>query len=137
MIDAGPRGNMARFINHSCDPNCDTEPWIVNCDKRIGIFANRDIAIDEEFTFNYQLEQFGDAKTKCLCGAANCAGFIGDKAKDPRDNDKTPKEEKSKSKSKSKGGKMKPMSQITPDKSGKKRGRKNTIAIPNKRRKIE
>jgi len=61
---------------------CNTEPWIVNWDKRIGIFANRDISADEEFTFNYQFEQFGDAKTKCLCGAENCSGFIGDTAKD-------------------------------------------------------
>ena len=64
MIDAGPRGNWARFINHSCDPNCATEPWIVNGDKRIGIFALRDIAKGEELTFNYQLKQHGSQKTK-------------------------------------------------------------------------
>ena len=62
MIDAGPKGNLARYINHSCDPNCQTEPWIVNSDKRIGIFAIRDIMPDQELTFNYQLEQCGDAK---------------------------------------------------------------------------
>jgi len=77
MIDAGPRGNMARFINHSCDPNCYTEPWIVNGDKRIGIFSQRDIEKGEEFTYNYQFQQFGKGKTKCLCGAENCTGFLG------------------------------------------------------------
>ena len=64
MIDAGPRGNLARFINHSCDPNCFTEPWMVNQDVRVGIFAKVDIQPGEELTFNYQLEQHGEAKTK-------------------------------------------------------------------------
>lgn len=115
---------------------CNTEPWIVNWDKRIGIFANRDISADEEFTFNYQLEQFGDAKTKCLCGAENCSGFIGDKAKSGKTDEKTQKVPKN-SKSQ-KGGKMKPASQMTPEKlTGKKRGRKSTnISTQSKRRKI-
>ena len=64
MIDAGPRGNIARFINHSCNPNCSTEPWIVNGDRRVGIFSSRDIHPKEELTFNYQLEQHGTEKTK-------------------------------------------------------------------------
>ena len=63
-MDALKYGNCGRFINHSCDPNCATEPWIVNGDKRIGIFALRDIAKGEELTFNYQLKQHGSQKTK-------------------------------------------------------------------------
>lgn len=43
LIDAGPKGNLARFINHSCDPNCETQKWIVNGNTRIGIFAVKDI----------------------------------------------------------------------------------------------
>lgn len=43
MIDAGPSGNVARFINHSCDPNCQMIKWSVNGDARIGIFAIRNI----------------------------------------------------------------------------------------------
>lgn len=42
-IDAGECGNDARFINHSCDPNAQTEKWTVQGQYRIGIFANRDI----------------------------------------------------------------------------------------------
>ena len=34
MLDAGPRGNIARFINHSCDPNAETQKWTVNNDTR-------------------------------------------------------------------------------------------------------
>jgi SET domain-containing protein len=42
-IDAGPMGNWARFINHSCDPNCYAEVVEVGVHKCIGIFTNRNI----------------------------------------------------------------------------------------------
>ena len=74
LIDAGPRGNFARFINHSCEPNCFTEPWMVNQDIRVGIFAKKDIQPGEELTFNYQLEQHGEAKTKVLSVIENFTG---------------------------------------------------------------
>merc|ERR1712137_1496046 len=134
MIDAGPRGNWARFINHSCDPNCATEPWIVNGDKRIGIFALRDIAKGEELTFNYQLKQHGSQKTKCLCHSANCAGFIGDKTKEA-----TKSKEKSKSSTKSKAsGKMKPLSILREESESKKRRASGTLTSQSsKKRKTE
>lgn len=43
MIDAGPKGNSSRFMNHSCSPNCETQKWTVNGDVRIGLFALCDI----------------------------------------------------------------------------------------------
>ena len=43
VIDAGPKGNLARFMNHSCDPNVETQKWDVNGDIRIGLFALTDI----------------------------------------------------------------------------------------------
>lgn len=42
-IDAGPYGNDARFINHSCEPNSATKKWNVDGQTRIGFFAERDI----------------------------------------------------------------------------------------------
>lgn len=42
-IDAGPRGNAARFINHSCEPNCETQLWTVMGNVRVGLFAVKDI----------------------------------------------------------------------------------------------
>ena len=45
MIDAGPKGNIARFMNHSCDPNCETQKWTVNGDTRVGLFTNQDIKV--------------------------------------------------------------------------------------------
>ena len=54
IIDAGPKGNIARFMNHSCKPNCETEKWTVNGDTRVGIFAQADIPAGTELTFDYQ-----------------------------------------------------------------------------------
>ena len=79
MLDAGPRGNIARFVNHSCDPNSETQKWTVNGDTRIGLFAIEDMPAGTELSFNYQFESMGEIKKACLCGAANCSGFIGKK----------------------------------------------------------
>jgi SET domain-containing protein len=43
IIDAGPKGNLSRFMNHSCDPNLETQKWNVNGDVRVGLFALKDI----------------------------------------------------------------------------------------------
>lgn len=74
-------GNLARFMNHSCQPNCETQKWTVNGDTRVGLFATDDIAAGSELTFNYNLECVGKEKKICRCGAPNCSGFIGVKAK--------------------------------------------------------
>ncbi|XP_077992011.1 histone-lysine N-methyltransferase NSD2-like isoform X2 [Glandiceps talaboti] len=76
-IDAGPKGNLARFMNHSCDPNCETQKWTVNGDTRVGLFALKDITGGSELTFNYNLDCLGNDKKKCECGAKNCSGYIG------------------------------------------------------------
>merc|ERR1712018_1039959 len=83
MIDAGPKGNIARFTNHSCDPNCETQKWTVNGDTRVGLFALQDIPSGSELTFNYQFETMGEVKQICLCGSKNCSGFIGEKPARP------------------------------------------------------
>lgn len=64
-------------MNHSCDPNCETQKWVVNNQVRVGLFSNCDIPKGSELTFNYNLECRGDEKTKCLCNSKNCSGFIG------------------------------------------------------------
>ncbi|XP_030068161.1 LOW QUALITY PROTEIN: histone-lysine N-methyltransferase, H3 lysine-36 specific [Microcaecilia unicolor] len=77
IIDAGPKGNYARFMNHCCQPNCETQKWSVNGDTRVGLFALCDIKAGTELTFNYNLECLGNGKTVCKCGAPNCSGFLG------------------------------------------------------------
>ncbi|KAL1561204.1 [histone H3]-lysine(4) N-trimethyltransferase [Salvia divinorum] len=78
VIDACSKGNLGRFINHSCDPNCRTEKWMVNGEVCVGLFAIRDIKKGEEVTFDYNyVRVFGAAAKKCVCGSPNCRGYIG------------------------------------------------------------
>ncbi|XP_022768083.1 histone-lysine N-methyltransferase ASHH2-like isoform X2 [Durio zibethinus] len=78
VIDAYVKGNLGRFVNHSCDPNCRTEKWMVNGEICIGLFALRDIKKGEEVTFDYNyVRVFGAAAKKCHCGSPHCRGYIG------------------------------------------------------------
>ncbi|KAM0940024.1 putative [histone H3]-lysine(4) N-trimethyltransferase chromatin remodeling SET family [Dioscorea sansibarensis] len=78
VIDACAKGNLGRFINHSCEPNCRTEKWMVNGEVCIGLFAVRDIKEGEEVTFDYNyVRVFGAAAKKCVCGSSECRGYIG------------------------------------------------------------
>ncbi|XP_052430657.1 histone-lysine N-methyltransferase, H3 lysine-36 specific isoform X2 [Carassius gibelio] len=95
IIDAGPKGNQSRFMNHSCQPNCETQKWTVNGDTRVGLFALEDIPTGVELTFNYNLECLGNGKTVCKCGAPNCSGFLGVRPKNqPSSDDKMRKMKK-------------------------------------------
>lgn len=77
VIDPTHKGNMARFINHSCDPNCETQKWNVLGEICVGIFAVRDIEIGEELSFNYQFDVYQTPFTRCLCGTKNCKKYLG------------------------------------------------------------
>lgn len=59
VIDATKKGNISRFINHSCDPNAETQKWTVNGELRIGFFSKKPIMPDEEVTFDYQFQRYG------------------------------------------------------------------------------
>lgn len=61
VIDATKKGNISRFINHSCDPNAETQKWTVNGELRIGFFSTKPITPDEEITFDYQFQRYGYA----------------------------------------------------------------------------
>lgn len=62
----------AMFINHSCDPNCESEEE----DGRIFISALRDISPGEELTYEYNLHDSDDEQGDCYCGAAQCRGTM-------------------------------------------------------------
>ena len=80
VVDAAVDGNDSRFINHSCDPNCET--FIQR--GQIFIEAIRDIPAGTELTYDYLYERTEDEKGKpgieeyyaCHCGAKNCRGTI-------------------------------------------------------------
>ncbi|TQV99108.1 histone-lysine N-methyltransferase, H3 lysine-4 specific [Cordyceps javanica] len=78
VIDATKKGGIARFINHSCMPNCTAKIIKVEGSKRIVIYALRDITMNEELTYDYKFErEIGSLdRIPCLCGTAACKGFL-------------------------------------------------------------
>ncbi|XP_036222476.2 histone-lysine N-methyltransferase Set2 [Bactrocera oleae] len=78
IIDATIKGNISRFINHSCDPNAETQKWTVNGELRIGFFSRKSIMPGEEITFDYQYQRYGREAQRCYCESANCRGWIGE-----------------------------------------------------------
>src|SRR3954470_4351582 len=71
-IDGAVDWNPARFINHSCAPNCEAQEE----NERIWIIALRDLAAGEELTFNYGYDLQDYEDHPCRCGAAECIGFM-------------------------------------------------------------
>ena len=71
-IDGSVDWNPARFINHSCAPNCEARME----DDRIWIIAQRDIAPGEELSFNYGYDLQDYLDHPCRCGAAECLGYM-------------------------------------------------------------
>jgi len=71
-LDGSVAWNPARFLNHSCEPNCEAE----RIEEHIWIIARRAIRAGEEITFNYgyALEDYRDHP--CRCGAAGCVGYM-------------------------------------------------------------
>ncbi|AMD19722.1 HCL429Wp [Eremothecium sinecaudum] len=78
VIDATKRGGIARFINHCCEPSCTAKIIKVDGTKRIVIYALRDVAQNEELTYDYKFEREADDQERlpCLCGAPSCKGFL-------------------------------------------------------------
>jgi SET domain-containing protein len=79
VVDAAVGGNEARFINHSCAPNCEA---VIEDGRRIFIEAIRDIPVGEELVYDYQYERTDDHTAEderfysCRCGAPGCRGTI-------------------------------------------------------------
>ena len=64
VVDATAKGGTARFINHSCVPNCATEKWLVAGEVRVGIFARARIPAGAEVTYNYCLAWNGGKRIR-------------------------------------------------------------------------
>lgn len=71
-LDGNVPENPARFINHSCAPNCEAE----DDGGRIWIVALRDVRAGEELSFNYGYDLEEYRENPCLCGVPECVGFI-------------------------------------------------------------
>jgi SET domain-containing protein len=71
-LDGSVEWNPARFLNHSCAPNCDAEQH----GDRIWIVTTREVAEGEELTFNYGFDLSEYRDHPCCCGTPNCVGFM-------------------------------------------------------------
>jgi uncharacterized protein len=86
VIDAGIHGNEARFINHGCDPNCQS----VNMQRRVFIEAIRTIRPGDELSYDYQIQRDPedapevDVIFACRCAAPSCRGSMLEPRKKPR-----------------------------------------------------
>ncbi|KAL3618427.1 hypothetical protein CASFOL_038748 [Castilleja foliolosa] len=81
VVDATRRGGIARFINHSCEPNCYTKVISVEGQKKIFIYAKRHISAGEELSYNYKFP-LEEKKIPCNCGSKRVSWFAELKLED-------------------------------------------------------
>uniref|UniRef100_A0A7E4VNM6 [histone H3]-lysine(4) N-trimethyltransferase n=1 Tax=Panagrellus redivivus TaxID=6233 RepID=A0A7E4VNM6_PANRE len=74
-IDGTRIGNVSRYINHSCDPNCVVKTQKIEGLKHLFIVSRRHIEKGEELTYDYHLPE-EEEKIPCLCGAKKCRKFL-------------------------------------------------------------
>ncbi|KAK4161461.1 hypothetical protein QBC43DRAFT_97146 [Cladorrhinum sp. PSN259] len=105
MIIDATTGSIARFVNHSCSPNCRMIKWIVSGQPRMALFAgDRPIMTGEELTYDYNFDPFSNKNVqKCLCGSPNCRGVLGPKPKEVKQ-PKVAKDDKKPTKAQAKAG---------------------------------
>ncbi|KAF7510634.1 hypothetical protein GJ744_006246 [Endocarpon pusillum] len=86
MIIDATRGSIARFVNHSCEPNCRMEKWTVGGKPRMALFAgDKGIMTGDELTYDYNFDPFSQKNVQeCRCGSSKCRGVLGPKAKEER-----------------------------------------------------
>eukprot|EP00741_Cyanophora_paradoxa_P011007 tig00020553_g10639.t1 len=75
IIDATKKANKARFVNHSCDPNCSMTIITIRNKSKIVCLAARDIEESQEITYDYKFER-EEVKIPCFCGTARCRGTL-------------------------------------------------------------
>ncbi|KAF9888398.1 hypothetical protein FE257_008676 [Aspergillus nanangensis] len=84
MIIDATRGSIARFVNHSCQPNCRMEKWTVAGKPRMALFAgDRGVMTGEELTYDYNFDPYSQKNVQqCRCGSSNCRGILGPRPKE-------------------------------------------------------
>jgi histone-lysine N-methyltransferase ASH1L len=109
MIIDATRGSIARFVNHSCAPNCRMEKWTVDGKPRMALFAGENgIMTGEELTYDYNFDPYSQKNVQeCRCGAKNCRGYLGPKTKEPKKQGSEEKEDEKRPESRLAGAKRK------------------------------
>ncbi|KAL8655512.1 MAG: hypothetical protein Q9210_000818 [Variospora velana] len=87
MILDATRGSIARFINHSCEPNCEMIKMTVSGKPRMALFAGENgIMTGEELTYDYNFNPYSvKSVQQCRCGVPSCRGVLGPKPKEIKD----------------------------------------------------
>lgn len=87
MILDATRGSIARFVNHSCAPNCRMIKWTVAGKPRVALFAgDNGIMTGEELTYDYNFDPYSVKNVQeCRCRAEGCRGVLGPKPKEMRE----------------------------------------------------
>ncbi|XP_050336751.1 histone-lysine N-methyltransferase ash1 [Bactrocera neohumeralis] len=81
VIDGHRMGSDGRFVNHSCQPNCEMQKWSVNGLSRMALFAKRNIEPGEELSYDYNFSLFNPSEGQpCRCNTPQCRGVIGGKS---------------------------------------------------------
>ncbi|KAK4388630.1 Histone-lysine N-methyltransferase, H3 lysine-4 specific [Sesamum angolense] len=77
IIDATRKGGIARFVNHSCQPNCVAKVISVRNEKKVVFFAERDIYPGEEITYDYHFNHEDEGeRIPCYCNSKNCRRYL-------------------------------------------------------------
>ncbi|XP_021769399.1 uncharacterized protein LOC110733636 isoform X2 [Chenopodium quinoa] len=77
IIDATCKGGIARFVNHSCQPNCVAKVLTVRGEKKVVFLAQRDIYPGEEITYDYHFNREDEGKKiPCFCNSKNCRRYL-------------------------------------------------------------
>lgn len=84
FIDATAIGNINRFCNHSCQPNCYVGVWLVTGKSRAGMFASRHIEAGEELTFDCRMSFDSLDNVPCQCSEKACSGWFNIKPREPQ-----------------------------------------------------
>ncbi len=91
IIDAARKGNLVRFVNSSCEPNCEAQKWTdaASGEVRVALFAKEQIPAGTEITYDYRFEHAGLGELaeafRCMCGAPSCRGTLDAAPKRLRD----------------------------------------------------
>ena len=121
VIDGGVGGNEARFVNHGCDPNCES----ASLNKRIYVEAVRTILPGEELAYDYQIQRDPDDPPNvdeifaCRCGAVKCRGTMLVARKKPRKKSSATKSTKKSAARRSKKSTKKPATRSSAEAAGK------------------
>ncbi|KAI9842351.1 MAG: hypothetical protein M1838_003167 [Thelocarpon superellum] len=86
MIIDATRGSIARFVNHSCEPNCKMVKWTVAGKPRMALFAGEHgVMSGEELSYDYNFDPFSVKNVQqCRCGSSQCRGVLGPRPKEPK-----------------------------------------------------